>query len=633
MCGIVGVFDRSGAPINQELLGRMMNIIFHRGPDGQGRYIAPGVGIGMRRLSIIDLEGGTQPIANERSTIQIVFNGEIYNYIELREELLGFGHQFRTHSDTEVIVHAYEQWGPDCVTRFNGMFAFALWDSEKHELLLARDHLGIKPLYYIELGNRILFGSEAKALLEDPHCPREVNLNALGQLFSLRFVPSPDTLFNRIKKLPAGHRLTLSKAGLRVECFWNWRPTIRKTVKEAALIEEYQSLLEDAVRIQMRSDVPVGLFLSSGVDSSTILALMSKHTGQAVRTFTIGFENNDANDEAADAKLMAEMFGADHTEMIIRPEEYREYYDRYLWNLEEPLGNESAAAFYFVSRIASKKVKVALNGQGADEPWAGYDRYKGVKFSQYYQYLPSFVTAGLAHPSVEKLIKNEKLKRAVGSLNEQDVLARFVKIYSFFTTTMKKDLFQPWLQQQVSTDGSEARVAIGRLQSHVSDLDPLTQMLYIDTRASLPDDLLMVCDKTSMANSLEARVPLLDVRIVEFIESLPLSLKLRGITAKYLHKKACEKWMPKNVVYRKKKGFANPVDLWFREHLTKHVNEWLLSPDSAVARYFNPEFIRSIVNDHEAGRQRYLRQIQMLVSFELWHRMFISGRGKGSEFC
>ena len=627
MCGIVGIFDRSGAQIDGELLGRMMQVIFHRGPDGEGRFVGPGVGIGMRRLSIIDLEGGIQPLTNEDSTIQLVFNGEIYNYVELRAELLSFGHKFKTRSDTEVIVHGYEQWGRDCVNRFNGMFAFALWDGKKRELLLARDHLGIKPLYYVELGDSVLFGSEIKALLEDSDCPRAVNLKALSQLFSLRYVPSPDTLFEGIKKLPPGHRMTLSRAGIHIERFWKTIPAPRKTFDERALIEEYQYLLEDAVRIQMRSDVPVGLFLSSGVDSSTILALMSQHSSQAIRTFTIGFENNEGNDEAADARRFAKMLGSDHTEMIVKSEEYQKYYDHYLWDLEEPLGNESAAAFYFVSLIASRNVKVALNGQGADEPWAGYDRYKGVSLSRYYSQLPSSITSRLASPLVERFTRNEILKRAFLSLHERDVLSRFIKIYSFFAAGMKARLFQPWVREQISVDGQEGREALGRLYADVSELDPLTQMLYIDTRANLPDDLLMVCDKTSMANSLEARVPFLDVRLVEFIETLPPHLKLRGLRGKYLHKKACEKWVPPSIVKRRKKGFANPVDVWFRSRMRNYVDECLLSANSAVAQYFDRSCIQEIVSEHESGRQNYFRHIQLLISFELWHRMFISRNG------
>jgi len=631
MCGIVGIYDRSGAPVCEDLLARMTGIIRHRGPDGEGSFTAPGVGIAMRRLSIIDLQGGAQPVTNEDGSVQVVFNGEIYNYIELREELVSRGHHFKTRSDTEVIVHGYEEWGSDCVRRFNGMFAFALWDQSKKEILLARDHLGIKPLYYAELGQRVVFASEIKAILEDASCPCAVDLNSLGRLFSLRFVPSPHTLFSGIKKLPAGHRMTISASGVRVERFWNWKPQLRRTVNERDLIEEYQQLLQDAVRIQMRSDVPVGLFLSSGVDSSTVLALMNQHASGAVRTFTIGFEGNGDNDEAADAAKIARTFGADHTEMIVTAADYQKYYERYLWNLEEPLGNESAAAFYFVSLIASRRVKVALNGQGADEPWAGYARYKGVKLSRYYRMLPSFVTSRLALPFFQKLVRNEQRKRALSSLHEPDLLTRFVNIYSFYSTAMKAELFQPWVREHISVDGQEARADIARLQRDVTHLDPVTQMLYIDTRANLPDDLLMVCDKTAMANSLEGRVPFLDVRLVEFIETLPSSLKLRGLTGKYLHKKACEKWLPREIVHRKKKGFANPVDIWFRNRMRRYVDDCLLSEGSAVRTYFSQSYIRQIVSDHESGAQNYLRHIQLLLAFELWHRMFISRSSSSSS--
>jgi asparagine synthase (glutamine-hydrolysing) len=378
------------------------------------------------------------------------------------------------------------------------------------------------------------------------------------------------------------------------------------------------------VRLQMRSDVPVGLFLSSGIDSGALLALMSKHAGQPVHTFTIGFEQGERTNETEDAREMASRFGARHTEMMVSARDYREYYDRYLRDLEEPVGNETAAAFYFVSLIASRKVKVALTGQGADEPWAGYHRHLGTKLSQYYGQLPSFLTRGLLKRAVHGLTSNERLRRGVSSLDEPDVLTRFIKIYSFYDSEMKSSLFQPWIKDQISSNGIEARLALQPLQSGVEHLDPLTQMLYIDTRANLPDDLLMVADKTAMANSLEARVPFLDYRLVEFIETLPPRLKLRGFRGKYLHKKAIEKWLPKTIVHRKKKGFENPVDQWLRTQMRSYVGDCLLSDHSAVKRYFNTDYIQQLVTDHEAGRQNYLRHIYLLISFELWHQQFMT---------
>jgi asparagine synthase (glutamine-hydrolysing) len=623
MCGICGIFDSSGNSIDPGLLSKMTDIIRHRGPDGEGCLVDGQVGLGHRRLSIIDVEGGAQPLGNEDGSLQIVFNGEIYNFVELRKELEDAGHRFKTRSDTEVIVHAYEQWGKDCVKRFNGMFAFALWDSKRRELFLARDHLGIKPLYYTELGSRMLFGSEIKALLQDPACPRAVDVEALAELFTFRYVPSPKTLFKGIRKLPPGHRMTLSARGIEIDRFWNWIPRLRQNCDEAALIEEYQSLLEDAVRLQLRSDVPLGLFLSSGIDSGVLLAIMSRYSSGPVQAFTIGFEGGEKTNEVEDAATMARMFGADHHFMMVAPEDYLKYYENYLWDLEEPVGNETAAAFYFVSKITSEKVKVALTGQGADEPWAGYDRYLGVKLSSWYSRMPATITGPLAALITRMPGRFERLKRGVLSLSEQDMLTRFTKVYSFFSEEMKQKLFQGPLKDQIAGDGYRSKRALARLQGDVNHLDPITQMLYIDTRANLPDDLLMVGDKTSMANSLEARVPFLDYRLIEFIESLPPRLKLNGFTGKYLHKRALEKWLPKDVVYRKKKGFENPIQEWFRTRMRPFVEEYLLAPDSASAQFFDQAYIRRMLDLDREGREQLRRHIYLLVSFELWHRTFI----------
>lgn len=624
MCGICGIFDFKNNPISRDLLENMNTQIRHRGPDGEGTYFAPGLGMANRRLSIIDIEGGTQPISNEDGTINVVYNGEIYNFVELREELRKNGHVFRTQSDTEVIVHGYEEWGDDCTNRFNGIFAFALWDCNRRRLLLARDHLGVKPLYYTVLGDRLLFASEIKALLRDPACPRAVNLQSLSLLFTLRYVPSPQTLFEGIQKLPPGHRMIVQSEGVQIERFWKSLPKIERGISETDLVQQYQALVEDAVRIQMRSDVPVGLFLSSGVDSGCLLALMSKLSAQPVHTFTIGFADGEESNETLDARTLANMFGSDHSELIVSCKDYEKYYERYLWDLEEPVGNETAAAFYFVSRMASEKVKVALTGQGADEPWAGYGRYLGIKLSEMYSRFPQSLTKGLFRSVGERWVRHEQWKRGLTSLYERDMLSRLVNVYSFFTPAMKTQLFLPWLKQQISCDGLEAADSLRSLQYEVRELDPLTQILYMDTRSNLPDDLLMVGDKTSMANSLEVRVPFLDYRLIEFIETLPPNLKLKGFRAKYLHKKAIEKWLPRQIVHRKKKGFANPIDKWLRSSMRPFVNDCLLSETAAVNRYFDRGYIRRMLERHEQNEAQHLRHIYLLLSFELWHRQFIS---------
>jgi len=526
----------------------------HRGPDGEGKYIEGPVGLGHRRLSIIDVEGGAQPIGNEDGRIQIVFNGEIYNYIELKKELEKSGHIFKTRSDTEVIVHGYEEWGLKCVQRFNGIFAFGLWDSRLRRLFLARDHLGVKPLYYAISDDKLLFASEIKALLADKNCPKSINLSGLGQLFTFRYVPSPETMFQGIMKLPPAHYMIIDANGCHIKKFWNWVPRIDHVHKFNELIVQYQDLLEDSIRLQLRSDVPIGLFLSSGIDSSVILAIMRKYISGPIYTFTIGFQHGERTNEINDAAEMARVYGAEHTDMIIGPKDYEKYYERYLLDLEEPVGNETAAAFYFVSNLAQRKVKVALTGQGADEPWAGYHRHIGARFSHLYRKLPLWLTESVIKPLGKSIPRNEKIKRAINSLSEQDTLTRLAKIYSFFDAEMKDKLFQDWVKQEIGYDGYAAKECLRRLLDDVSSHDPLTQMLYIDTRANLPDDLLMVTDKTAMANSVEARVPFLDYRLVEFIETLRPKFKLTLLHRKYLHKKAMEKWLPKKISIKRKRG-------------------------------------------------------------------------------
>lgn len=623
MCGISGIYDRTGKPVDKGLLEGMTSTLQHRGPDGRGYFFDGAIGLGHRRLSIIDVEGGSQPIGNEDGSLQVVFNGEIYNFIELRRELEAAGHIFKTRSDTEVIVHGYEQWGVDCVNRFNGMFAFALWDKHKRSLLLARDHLGIKPLYYTLIGDRLAFASEIKALLKVPGCPREMDMDSLADLLSFRSVPSPKTLFKGIFKLPPGHLMQASMNGIEVSRYWNWVLNIRKNWREDELIEEYQALLEDSVRLQLRSDVPLGLFLSSGIDSGVLLAIMSKYSPRSVQAFTIGFEEGEKTNEVEDAAKMARRFGAKHYSMMLSYKDYAAYFERYMGDLEEPVADEPAPAFYFLSGIASQRVKVALTGQGADEPWAGYDRYLGVKLSTIYSRLPQMITGRIA-PLIAKIPgRMERMKRGIASLSEPDILTRFAKIYSFFSADMKAQLYKGALKEGFGTAPYGALETLRRLQRDVGHLDPLSQMLYIDTRISLPDDLLMVADKTSMANSLEVRVPFLDYRLIQFIESLPPALKLKGRTGKYLHKKALMKWLPKEEVNRKKKGFAHPIADWLRTSMKPLVEDCLLSSNSSLSRYFNQDYIRLIYTRHQEGKEQYMRQIYLLISLELWHRTFM----------
>ena len=483
MCGICGIFDRSGRSVDQDLLGRMTLAIAHRGPDGDGQLVDREVGLGHRRLSIIDLGGGAQPIANEDRRLQVVFNGEIYNFVELREELEGFGHQFKTRSDTEVIVHAYEQWGKDCVQRFNGMFVFALWDAATREVFIARDHLGVKPLYYTNLGSRTLFASEIKALLEDPACPRDVDPHALSELFTLRYVPSPKTLFKGIHKLPPGHHMTISALGIEDRAFLVPRAASTKRLHGRGAdrgIPGSARRCHSPPAAERRSarSVPE---LRRGFGRAP-----GRHERAPLRAGERVYDRvrwrRDGTNEVDDARELASMFGAKHEFMMVGPDDYVKYYERYMWDLEEPVGNETAAAFYFVSNITARHVKVALSGQGADEPWAGYDRYLGAKFSKYYSRIPSALTTSMAQVIARIPGRLERLKRSAVALGEPDVLTRFAKMYSFFSADMRQQLFNADLQQQLPEDGYHAREALRYLQTDVRDLDPLTQMLYLDTR-------------------------------------------------------------------------------------------------------------------------------------------------------
>jgi asparagine synthase (glutamine-hydrolysing) len=623
MCGIAGIFDRSGRPADRGLLERMTGALAHRGPDGSGYVLDGEAGLGHRRLSIIDLEGGAQPISNEDDTLQLVFNGEIYNYIELRAELTGLGHRFKTRTDTEVIVHAYEQWGTSGLDRLNGMFALAIWDTQHRSLLLARDHLGIKPLYYTTIGSQLLFASEIKALMQHPGFERDVDLVSLSELFTFRCVPSPKSLLRSVSKLASGHTLTATRTDLVVQRYWQHVPRGHVSTSEDELVEQYQSLLQETVRLQLRSDVPLGLFLSSGIDSGVLLALMSQHGTTPVQAFTIDFDGGDRTNEAAEAGAVARRYGADHHRLTVTAADYLTYFDRYLSDLEEPVAHEAAPAFHFVSQLASRHVKVALTGQGADEPWAGYHRYRGVKLSEWYSRLPQCVSAGIAGVVGRVPLPLERLKRGVVSLGERDLLKRFTKVHSFFSADMKASMYKGDLRAMFERDPFSARSAISELQASVDHLDPLSQLLFIDTRTSLPDDLLMVGDKTSMANSIEVRVPFLDRRLIEFIEGLPPHLKLKGMTGKYLHKKALLKWLPAADVHRRKKGFDNPIGQWLRTSMRPLVDDCLLASDTLIARHFDQTYIKKILQLDRQGRDNFTRQIYLLLSLELWNRAFL----------
>lgn len=623
MCGIAGWYDSRSERNGPELLKSMLSMLVHRGPDDEGQYIEPPVALGIRRLSIMDVQGGHQPIPNEDRTVWVVLNGEIYNFPELRKELEAKGHVFTTRSDTEVIVHGYEEWGDSCVARLNGIFGLAVWDSREQRLLLARDPFGVKPLYYCCDGRRVVWASEIKALLADPAIPRQVDRDALDLFLTFRFVPSPFTMFAGIRKLPPGHCLIVDERGNRIERYFSESAARPANLSEADWIVLLQEQLEAAVRRQMMSDVPIGALLSGGVDSGVVVAIMSGLTHRPVQTFTVGFEGADDVNELDEARKTAVAFGTVHHEVLLTSLDYQQLLQKVIWHLDEPIATTSALAMYSVCELARQHVTVALTGQGADEPFAGYPRYLGERYGALYRRLPEYLRERVLRPLVESWPRHERLKRAVRSLGTEDVTGRFAQVYLVFSEAMKSALWRP--EMAVLDGAHRAREVIDYWRRDVEDLHPLTQMTYVDTRLSLSDDLLTYGDKMSMAASIEARVPFLDVDYMHVVEALPPSLRIRGKTQKYIHKKAIAKWLPPEIIRRRKRGFDTPVDRWFRSELSGYVRNMLLAEDAACPIYFRREAISALLNDHLSGREDNRRQLFSLLVFELWHRQFISG--------
>jgi asparagine synthase (glutamine-hydrolysing) len=623
MCGIAGIWQEHGT-VDRALLDSMCDVIRHRGPDDSGVYIDDHIGLGNRRLSIIDIDGGHQPISNAEKTHWIVYNGELYNYRELRSELEEKGYRFQTASDTEVVLGAFDIWGANCVKRFNGIFAFAIWDTKNRRLFLARDHLGIKPLYYWAGDGKLVFGSEIKSIIKDPGVSRELDVESLDSFLTYRYVPSPKTLIKGVQKLPPGHRLTLQGGVIVVDRYWNYIPQINDQLDETEATEQLAERFEQAVRRQLVSDVPVGLMLSGGIDSGAVLAVMAKYSKQPVKTFTVGFKEQTEANELDEARETAEIFGAEHHDVLVDAIDHREFLSKVVWHLEEPISTTSVLPFYYVSELAGSHVKVVLTGQGADEPFAGYNRYRGEKLGGYLRKFPTVLQQGLSEAASRIPHRSEHFKRAARSLTVADPLERFVEMYAVFPAAARTAMYRPEVIAALA--GHDPAMAIAPLQKSVAHLDPLAQMLYIDTRVWLPDDLLLYGDKLSMAHSLEARVPFLDVDFIEFVETIPPDLKLHGMTGKYIHKKAAAKWLPKQIIHRKKKGFATPMDRWLQTDLVGYVRETLLASDASTRDYFQPEAVSNMIDEHASGKVSHQRQIFALLMLELWHRIFIDGQ-------
>lgn len=622
MCGIAGICD-FGSSVDRDLVRRMTDAVAHRGPDDSGLFFDEDVGLGHRRLSVIDVDGGAQPMSTANGRLTIVYNGELYNYRELRNELIAEGCRFLTRSDTEVVLLAYERWGRSCLGRLNGMFAFGIWDSVDRRLVLARDPLGIKPLYFHCRDGRILFGSEIKALLEDASVTRAVEPRALGLFLALRYVPSPLTMLRGIHKLSPGHCLVAGNTGWSVNRYWRRPPTVLKGIDEREAEWEYRRLLDRAVERQMLSDVPVGLFLSGGVDSALLLALMKRHTSDPLETFTVSFPGRAIEDESEAASAVARRFGAHHRRVQVGADEHLSLLEQVSWHLEEPITTTSIVPYFALSGEASQSLKVVLTGQGADEPWAGYSRYLGEKLTRLGRFAPRSVRRLAARLADVWPGRGETVPRGLRALQYEGDPERFSSIYALFTDSERRSLIGEGFLRDMPAPETVFRSYL----QEVDHLDSLSKMLYIDTRVWLPDDLLLYGDKLSMAHGLESRVPFLDLELLQFVERLPIRLKLRGTTGKYLHRRVASQLLPPGVLRRRKQGFASPLDGWLSGKLNRKVVDLLLGPSAQLPAYVGRKEIARLVDQHSAGHRNRQRQLFSLISLEAWHRVFIGSQG------
>ncbi len=626
MCGICGVVARNGIrPVTESLLRHMNDTIQHRGPDDAGYYLDEQAGLAMRRLSIVDLSTGDQPIPNEDQTVWIVYNGEIYNHQEVRRRLEQKGHQFKTQSDTEVIVHAYEEYGDDCVQHLNGMFGFAIWDTVRRRLLLARDRIGIKPLYYYLSLDHFVFGSELKSVIAHPDVPREIDFSAMDQFLTLEYIPSPRTIFQNVHKLPSGHRLILENGIARVEQYWNVE-TQEMPKGDEACIEALTELIRDAVKIRLMADVPLGAFLSGGIDSSAIVSFMSELSSDPVRTFSIGFGDPTYN-ELPFARMVAEQFGTNHHEEHLNAD-INEMVMRLVSHFDEPFGDFSIFPTFLVSEMARKFVKVSLSGDGGDEIFAGYDTYVAQGLDQrVYGRLPRWVRQKMM-PGLLSLIPPQSAKK--GMINKAK---RFVeggalpsawqhtRWMMFMNQQDKSALYTPDVRAAINGDSP------GALMEHyfqeAANSDRLAQQQYVDVKTYMVDNILVKVDRMSMATSLEARVPLLDHRVVEFGLNLPPHLKLHGNETKVILRRIMADRLPKAVLEKPKEGFSIPLKHWLRNDLRPLLSD-LLSPGVVRNRgYFDPNTVSRWIGEHMTREANHSHRLWALMVFELWHRQVL----------
>ena len=627
MCGITGRFNfNASQPVERARLCAMTTALAHRGPDADGYYVGDGIGLGHRRLSIIDLATGDQPVANEDGTVLTVFNGEIYNFAEVRRELETHGHVFRTHSDTEVIVHGYEQWGPDAVTRFRGMFAIAVWDAPKRRLLLVRDRLGIKPLYYSLLASGMVFGSEIKALLEDPDVPRDWSAESLDAYLALQYVPCPQTIYEGIFKLPAAHYLVAEPGRVAIKRYWDLQFTgTGDASREHEYLDRLEELLLESVKLRMISDVPLGAFLSGGIDSSLVVSAMAKLSGSSrshVVTTSVGFAEQAFN-ELSYARTVATHLATEAHEKVVDPD-IGDLLPKLAWHLDEPFADSSAVPTYYVSKAAREHVTVALSGDGGDELWAGYARHR-VEHSELVARRWLGRTGGrLAAWLGTRLPLTMKGTRSLRhlALPPADAYAR-KHAYGLFDDDVRSTLYAR--DFALTVRDTDPYLSFRRAHDGCASPDPLDRALYVDVNTYLVDDILTKVDKMSMAVSLEARDPLLDHKLLEFSATIPSTLKLRKGRSKHLLRKLLERYVPSPIVNRPKQGFAAPVGEWLRGPLSTMVNELLQDGRMRDRGIFDPSAVRRLWVEHRTKTHDHTHRLWSLVMLELWFRSYVDG--------
>jgi asparagine synthase (glutamine-hydrolysing) len=628
MCGIAGTFNFDPAdPIDRDRLAAMTTVITHRGPDSDGFYVSGGVGLGFRRLSILDLSTGDQPLANEDGTIWVIFNGEIYNFAEIRSELESFGHRFRTHTDTEVIVHAYEQWGDRAVERFRGMFGFALWDEPRRRLLLVRDRLGIKPVYYSVKPSGITFGSEIKSIIEDPDIPRDWSPEALDAYLALQYVPCPRTMYKAIWKLPPGHLLVAEHNRVTVRRYWDLTFTgDGDPAREAEYLERLEALVAESVRLRLIADVPLGAFLSGGIDSSVVVAAMVEACSSRVLTTSVGFDA-DAFNELAYARTVATHLGTESYEKIVTPD-IVDLLPKIAWHFDEPFADSSAVPTYYVSKAARERVTVALSGDGGDEMWAGYARHRVERWegaARRWLGPAGGRVAGRLAGLVPLGVKGARSLRHL-ALTPAEACAR-KHAYGLFDGNTRDTLYSR--DFAIGVQDADPFAGFRVAYQSCPSADPLDRALYVDVKTYLVDDILTKVDRMSMAVSLEARVPLLDHKLLEFAATVPTSLKLKQGQSKYLLRRLLEKRVPKSIIDRPKHGFEAPTGEWLRGPLAPMVDGLLGDGRLRDRGVFDDGSVARLWQEHRSGTRDHRHRLWSLVMLELWFRQFADGPAAG----